>query len=302
TAELLLTEGEDARRYAKWISVNAGPNHVGVQLHACPILPGELLNRELWPKVRAAAITSATLTSCGDFGYFLREAGLERDPAVTTISVASPFDYAQQGELVIQKTLAAPRALDDYNAEVSRLIIQAIPSSRAGALVLFTSRRHLEATVELLSDELKERVLVQGMVGRSALLERHKARVNSGLPSIILGLQGFGEGRDLPGALLEDLYIAKLPFASPSGPLDEARAEYVEAEGGDAFNDLVVPATGLRLLQWVGRGVRTETDFARIVCFDSRLTDRAFGRKMLSGLPPYPIRQIAVRRETADLI
>ena len=57
---------------------------------------------------------------------------------------------------------------------------------------------------------------------------------------------------------------------------------------------LVVPATGLRLLQWVGRGVRTETDWARITCFDCRLTQRDFGRRMLRGLPPFPVREVAV--------
>ena len=105
----------------------------------------------------------------------------------------------------------------------------------------------------------------------------------------ILGLASFGEGLDLPGDLCSELWITKLPFGSPDDPVGEARAEFVEASGGNAFADLVVPETGVRLLQWTGRGIRTETDTARITIFDRRITEQAYGRRILAGLPSYPV-------------
>ena len=101
----------------------------------------------------------------------------------------------------------------------------------------------------------------------------------------------------MPGALCETLIIAKLPFASPAEPVAQARSEWIASQGLDPFNELVVPATGLRLLQWTGRAIRSETDRARLVCYDRRLLSTGFGRRMLKGLPPYGIFE---RRDNAS--
>ena len=60
-----------------------------------------------------------------------------------------------------------------------------------------------------------------------------------------------------------------------------------QAPGRDPFNELVIPATGIKLLQWTGRAIRTEDDRARVICYDKRLLQTAYGKRMLSGLPPY---------------
>jgi ATP-dependent DNA helicase DinG len=130
-------------------------------------------------------------------------------------------------------------------------------------------------------------VLVQGTQSRTRLLAAHAERVESGLPSVLFGLQSFGEGLDLPGALCETVFIAKLPFAPPSDPVDEARAEWLRSVGRDPFNELVIPATGVKLLQWTGRAIRTEEDRAQVMCYDKRLTQTSYGKRMLAGLPPY---------------
>lgn len=294
TALLLASEGDEAGKLAKWVSADIGTGYVGLTLNACPILPGELLATNLWSGVRAAVVTSATLTSCGKFDYFMAEAGLDQDPGAWTKAVASPFDFQKQGEIVVRRTRANPKALSQFNEEVSLLLAADLERVQAGALALFTSRAHMMATFDAVSPVLRDRILVQGTRARGLLLQEHRRRVEAGEPSILFGLQSCGEGLDLPGSLCGELFISKLPFAPPTNPVDEARAEFVEANGGSAFDELVVPATGLRLLQWVGRGVRTETDWARITCFDSRLTQRDFGRRILRGLPPFPVREVAV--------
>ncbi len=294
TAERLLTEGEDARRTAKWWTAEPEGTGIGLRLHACPILPGELLRQHLWPRVRAAVLTSATLTSCGSFDFFLREAGLARHPGLRTLAVDSPFDHARQGAIVVRRTRHAPRALDAFHAEVASLLAHEIAQlPTGGGLALFTSRRHLDQAVDVLQDLdpalLRERVLVQGAQPRGLLVAEHARRVRAGRPSVLLGLASFGEGLDLPGDLCRHLWIAKLPFGSPDDPVGEARARWVEEGGGNAFSDLVVPATGVRLAQWTGRGIRSETDTARITIYDSRLVDQPWGRRLLAGLPPYPV-------------
>jgi ATP-dependent DNA helicase DinG len=74
---------------------------------------------------------------------------------------------------------------------------------------------------------------------------------------------------------------------TPDDPVAQARAQWLSTQGRNPFAELVVPATGVRLNQWVGRGIRTETDRATIVCYDPRLTQTSFGRQLLAGLPPF---------------
>jgi ATP-dependent DNA helicase DinG len=79
----------------------------------------------------------------------------------------------------------------------------------------------------------------------------------------------------------------------------EARAEHVRRTGEDAFAELVVPAAGVRMLQWTGRAIRTECDTATIICYDRRLSGQSYGKRILSGSPPYPVQQRAGMRQKA---
>jgi ATP-dependent DNA helicase DinG len=234
-------------------------------------------------------ITSASLTSCGSFDYFLQEAGLSGNRNVTTLEVSSPFDYSKQGTLTVVHTRAEPKQADAFTAEMVSLLMADLKNVQHGALALFTSRAQMRSATQALSGELLDAVLVQGTLSRTRLLASHTARVEAGLPSILFGLQSFGEGLDLPGDLCETVFIAKLPFSPPSDPVEEARAEWLKRNGRDPFNELVVPATGIKLLQWTGRAIRSETDQARVICYDKRLLNSAYGRRMLQGLPPYAV-------------
>jgi len=290
TASLLLQEpGEGGAPAAKWFTLTADPGGIVVRAHASPLLPGAALARHLWSSVRAAVLTSATLTSCGSFDFFLREAGLANEPGVTTLQVASPFDYPRQGTLTASSTLAAPREVAAFTGQMIEALLDDLTQVQSGALVLFTSREQMRQAVEQLPDALRATVLVQGQRPRLKLLAAHRERVTGGQASIIFGLQSFGEGLDLPGRLCESLFITKLPFSPPDEPVDEARAEWLRASGGDPFMDLVVPATAMRLAQWVGRAIRSEDDRAQVTCYDKRLLHTGYGRRLLRSLPAFTL-------------
>ena len=289
TAGLLLENGEQP--LAKWLQTRTEGPYLTVSAHASPIVPGDLLRQFLWSQVRGAIITSASLTSCGRFDYFLSEAGLSHNPNATTLEVSSPFDYAAQGTLTVVQTRADPKNAVAYTTEMVQALMQDLSSVKRGALVLFTSRAQMRAATLALPGALINAVKIQGSTSRNRLLAAHCARVESGSPSIIFGLQSFGEGLDLPGALCETVFIAKLPFAPPSDPVDEARAEWLRSVGRDPFSELVVPATGIKLLQWTGRAIRSEADHAQVICYDKRLLLTAYGKRLLAGLPAYRLLQ-----------
>lgn len=279
---------------AKWVETSAR----GLVLRAAPVSAAALLRGFVWESAAACVLTSATLRSLGGFDWFLREAGLAHRQGVTTLAVPSPFDYAAQGTFVVHETEADP---GDARGHASELAHRAVPAALAGAgrgaLVLCTSRDQMETILAALPAALRADCLVQGEAPRAALLSRHRERVEAGQRSVIVGLQSFGEGLDLPGALCETVLIAKIPFAPPDGPIEQAKAEWLESQGRNAFSEMSVPAAGLKLTQWAGRGIRSETDSARIVVFDRRLVTKSYGKGLLRGLPPFRL----VRRGPAGL-
>ncbi|MFO1280141.1 MAG: ATP-dependent DNA helicase DinG [Burkholderiaceae bacterium] len=290
TAQLLLqASGPDDAPVAKWFTYEVVGDFIVVKAHASPILPGATLRTHLWSAVRGAVVTSATLTSCGQFDFFLRESGLQGDPAAVTLSVDSPFDFAAQGRFIAAATDADPKDAARFNAEVAQALIRDLREVRHGALALFTSREQLRVAVEALPGDLRDVVLVQTEWPRATLMARHRERVQAGEASVIFGMQSFGEGLDLPGELCESVFIAKLPFAPPDDPVGEARAEWLRAVGRDPFSELVVPATAIRLAQWAGRAIRTETDRAFVTCYDRRLTRTGYGKRLMQGLPPFTL-------------
>ena len=298
TAQLLLQDApEGADRSfvpaAKWFTLEVDGDFIVVKAHASPILPGTTLRNHLWSAVRGAVLTSATLTSCGNFDFFLREVGLHGDEAATTLEVASPFNYAAQGTLIAAETRADPKNAAQFTTEMVDALLHDIARVEYGALVLFTSREQMRQAVDALPTAMRSVVLVQNALPRAQLLKRHRERVEGGEPSVIFGMQSFGEGLDLPGRLCESVFITKLPFAPPDDPVGEARAEWLRAVGRDPFSELVVPATAIRLAQWVGRAIRTEEDMAHVYCYDKRLTRTSYGQRLLKGLPAFALEQRA---------
>ena len=296
TTQLLLQHSSDdgetrAIPHAKWFTLETDGEFIVVKAHASPIQPGSTLRQHLWSQVRGAVLTSATLTSCGHFDFFLRESGLAGDASVTTLEVPSPFDYARQGKLVARETVADPREAARFTEEMVEALLNDLSRVQAGALVLFTSREQMRQAVDALSTSMRNQVLVQTALPRQTLLARHRDNVEMGEPSIIFGMQSFGEGLDLPGALCESLFITKLPFAPPDDPVGEARAEWLRSSGRNPFNELVVPATAIRLAQWVGRAIRTEEDQAHVYCYDKRLTGTSYGQQLIKGLPPFTLQR-----------
>ncbi|MEY2953311.1 MAG: hypothetical protein RLZZ401_1398 [Pseudomonadota bacterium] len=276
--------------WAKWTAYVPGPAGLpgDALLCASPMTAAQHLSSKLWKRLSAAVCTSATLTACGRFDFFERLSGINRYPARTALVVASPFDYATQGELRIAPMTQSPKS-PGFPAELAGLLPALLREHAHGQLVLFTSRAQMQACRTALPPDLASQVQMQGERSRTALLQEHRRRVEAGERSILFGLQSFGEGIDLPGQLCEHVVIDKLPFSPPSSPVEEALAEWLTTQGRDPFNELSVPRAAMKLAQWSGRGVRTVTDHAVITVCDIRLVTMRYGQQMLAGLPPFPV-------------
>ena len=280
---------------AHWVSFERSGGVDETRVCASPTSAAETLHEVLWSRACSVVTCSATLTNVGGFKPFLSETGLGLTKGVQTIEIASPFDYAAQGTLVIPKMTASAKDAAGHTKELIRLIPVALRSMRpaSGCVVIFSSWTQLEAVAEKMPDWVKGLLQIQPRTGgKAAMVARHVEAISAGRCSVMFGTSSLEEGLDLPGALCQMVMIAKLPFAVPTHPVDEARKAWVESKGGNYFADVVVPLAFRRLAQGIGRLIRSETDTGTVVVFDERLRTTGYGKKMLNALPPFAVTEM----------
>ena len=276
--------GDEAGRAARWVRCVALDAGDDLEFFSAPLDPGRILDEALWQRCHAALCTSATLRAPGGFGRFLEAAGLPQETRQTFI--ASPFDFERLASLDVPAMCSDPRNPAEHTREVAALLpnlLEAEPS----ALALFASWQQLRGVVDALPAAVLKRCRIQGDHSKQALLEAHRAAVDAGEPSYILGLASFAEGIDLPNDHCRHVIIARLPFAPPSDPVEEATAEWMASQGRNPFMELSVPDAALRLAQACGRLIRHEEDRGRITLLDRRIVTMRYGRALLDALPPY---------------
>jgi ATP-dependent DNA helicase DinG len=269
---------------ARWVTRVLFDSGDDLELVSAPMLPGALLEETLWSQAFAVINTSATLTALGRFDRFLERAGL--DETTTVQRIASPFDFPKIATFAVPAMSADPRDGQAHTDEVVRLLPELL-ALECSALVLFTSWRQLNDVVRRLPDDLVGRLKVQGNGSKQALLDAHRAAIDAAKPSYVVGVASFAEGLDLPDDYCRHVIIVKLPFAVPDDPLDEAMAEWLEAEGRNPFFEISLPDASLRLVQACGRLIRHEGDYGRITLLDRRILTQRYGKRLLDALPPY---------------
>jgi ATP-dependent DNA helicase DinG len=254
------------------------------ELVSAPLQPGGLLETALWSQAYAVVCTSATLTALGAFDRFVERSGLPDDTVLQRI--ASPFDFPRIATFDVPAMSADPRDAAAHTDEVVALLPDLLELERS-ALVLFASWRQMNEVVRRLPSRYTERMRLQGNGSKQALLTAHRVEIDGGRPSYVVGVASFSEGVDLPDDYCRHVVIVKLPFAVPDDPLDQAMAEWLEAQGRNAFFEISLPDAALRLTQACGRLIRHEGDHGRITLLDRRILTQRYGARLLAALPPY---------------
>ncbi|OSI18214.1 ATP-dependent DNA helicase DinG [Neisseria dentiae] len=278
-------EGEEP--LAKWITRRLDDKNDYI-FHASPISSASHLANNLWRRAAGAVLTSATLQSLGSFNLILRQTGLQWLPETTTLALQSPFDFDAQGELYIPPVHASPKDPAAHTAAIVEWLPKLVSTEEAiGTLVLFSSRKQMQEVALRLPEAYLPLLLVQGELPKATLLQKHHQAIGEGRASIIFGLDSFAEGLDLPGEACVQVIIAKLPFAMPDNPVEKTQNRWIEQRGGNPFIEITVPEASIKLVQAVGRLIRTESDYGRVTILDNRVKTQNYGRQMLACLPPF---------------
>ncbi len=258
----------------------------GIFLHASPIEISGDLQTQLYPRIKVAIFTSATISTGGNFEFFRARMGLQDSWArqLDEMILDSSFDMHEQAILYLPRSLPEPNHgsfIEAAAAEISKILMR----TRGRAFLLFTSIRNMEDAYRLLKDRLPFTCYIQGERPKSVLIQEFKKDIQS----VLFATASFWEGVDVQGEALSCVVVDRLPFSPPNEPVLEARLEKILATGGNPFWDYQVPSAIILLKQGLGRLIRTRQDRGVMAILDVRLITRAYGGTFLKSLPACPV-------------
>lgn len=262
--------------YIYWLEIQPPSGRLILQI--APLQVGPLMEEYLWHTKSSIVVTSATLTTQGEFDYL--KSRLNADEADELV-LGSPFDYETSTLLYLPLDIPEPTDANGYQRAIDQTVVRLARSTSGRMLVLFTSYAQLRKTSQAITGPLREheiQVFEQGE-GASAntLLETFRGTEKA----VLLGTRAFWEGVDIPGQALSVVVIVKLPFDVPSDPIVAARSETFD----DPFSEYQLPEAILRFRQGFGRLIRTQSDRGVVVVLDRRVKSKRYGAAFLDSLP-----------------
>jgi ATP-dependent DNA helicase DinG len=261
-----------------WLSRQAG----GLRLSSAPVDVGPALRERLFGRGHAVVMTSASLTADSDFSFLRSRLGLEEELAmpVDELVVDSSIDHQAQALLYTPTDLPA---VDDpaFSSQAAARIAELVAMTPGGAFVLCTSRRSMRALASELTRRLAKPPAVQGQAPKALLLERFRRERDA----VLIATMSFWEGVDVPGEALALVVIDRIPFAVPTDPVIKARSEALERSGRSSFRHYSLPKAAITLKQGFGRLLRGRDDRGVVAILDRRLSDKAYGSRLIDSLP-----------------
>lgn len=245
-----------------------------------------LLYEDIWNQGTPCVLTSGTLSIGGDFSHFMHQTGIDllEQHRLLLTSKASPFDYENHALLYLPEDMPFPDTKNSaYMAAVLEQLTELIRQSHGHTLVLFTSYRMMEIVYQELSKpQTVDYPLFCMGKGRLDTITAFRKSGNG----VLLASDSAGEGIDLAGDILSSLAVVRLPFPTP-----DPVSEYERTLHDDFYSYLsesIIPSMLIKLRQWIGRGIRRETDTCVFSILDSRAAGR-YKKDILAALPDMPV-------------
>ena len=264
----------------KWVEVYSQ----SVQLNNTPLSIADMFAKHINNESTSWIFTSATLAVKNNFDHFKNQLGLiDAD----SVSKESPFNYAEKALLFVPKAMPDANH-ENFNFAVVNQIYPFIKASKGRAFILCTTLKSMREIYTLLqdkieTDQLDYPIYLQGDGARNHLLNKFREHGHA----ILIGSLSFWEGVDVKGDALSLVVIDKLPFFSPEDPVLAARIDKINQSGKNAFMEYQLPNAVITLKQGAGRLIRDEFDKGVLVICDTRIIEKAYGKRMWQSLPPF---------------
>jgi len=284
-SDALLFIINNSEGYCRWIETSSSQWGNQAKLCAAPLDISTHVKETILDKLKTVIVTSATLTVGGDFAYLKKRAGFGLLPKkrLHELQLPSPFAYHSQVFVAVPDDMPEP-TVKGFRQALEEHILKAVAISKGGAFILFTSYDLLNRVYSALAPDLKRLGLAtfkQGEANRHTLLAHFRKEGNG----VLFGTDSFWEGVDVKGEALRLVIIVRLPFQVPTEPVQQARSEKIEADGGDAFREFSLPQAVIKFRQGFGRLIRSHEDRGAVLILDRRIVTKGYGRKFIKSLP-----------------
>lgn len=255
-----------------WVTALKFSEEQGWQIESAPIDVGMTLHKGLLESATAVVYTSATLANDkGDAGtqgveWMTGYSYLPQEKRFKSgMYLPATFDYANKAKVMLVNDT---RAISDmmFVPDLLKPIIPLVKALHGRTLFLFSARARFELAVDLLLKEFEGHlpVFVQGM-GKNVVEEFKKSPAG-----ILIGMESFGEGIDVPGEQLQLIIIDKIPDVRRELVIDRRR-EWYDSSFGNEFQDYFLANRARALHQKCGRLLRREDDFGGVIIADQRI-------------------------------
>jgi len=231
---------------------------------------------------RSAIFISATLLP---LDYFLKTLGAR--PEDNAVALDSPFDPENLGVYVADRISADYKNRSSSYAEVAAIIQATVTARQGNYLAFFPSYQYLQSVLaELEKLPAFARFLPQAQdmkeAEREAFLKEFQPRTDSSLLGLAVMGGIFGEAIDLTGNRLIGTIVVSVGL--PQVGFERSLTQALFAGQGCPGFDYAYTFPGYnRVLQAVGRVIRTETDRGVAVLVDRRFSEYRY-RKLM---PPW---------------
>lgn len=241
-------------------------------LESSPIDVGKRIHDELLIPSASVVFTSATLgNASGDTGvqgveWMTGYTYLAPDKRFKTgLFLDAVYDYKNNSKVFLSadtRNISDPMFVPDLLKQINPLITKL----GGRTLLLFSSRLRFEAATDLILKEFEGKipVFVQGL-GKNVVEEFKREQA-----AILIGMESFGEGIDIPGEKLQFIVVDKIPDVRQDLVIQKRR-DFFEFKFGNEFNDYFLAHRTRSLHQKFGRLLRSEKDHGAILLVDNRV-------------------------------
>ncbi len=223
-----------------------------------------MLNRQI-----PIVYTSGTLLDNKDsYKYFMEGIDLEGDKSQSITlgaSYPSPYNYKKNTLFYCNPNISVPNNYNQYIVDLAYEINRLIRTTDGKALVLFTSKKCMNDTYNLLLEEGYDfPILLQNNTNTNEVKQQFQENQNS----CLFATGAFWEGIDIKGKSLSNLIITHLPFDVVEPVIQYKASKY--ADDLEKFNEVYIPSMLTKFTQAAGRLIRDSKDVGIISCLDSR--------------------------------
>ncbi|MCP4911626.1 MAG: hypothetical protein GY909_00795 [Oligoflexia bacterium] len=276
----------------------------GFLLSSSPINVGKMLHDQLLSTSSSVVYTSATLGNAhGDQGikgveWATGYSYLEPERRFKSgLFLPAPYDYKKTTRVYVCDDVPGFYQ-QNFVQDTLKPVIELIKKLHGRTLLLYSAKARFEVAREILLKEFEGKInlYIQGM-GANVVEEFKKDE-----HGILMGMESFGEGIDIPGEKLQFVFIDKIPDLRIDKVINDRR-DFYDAHIGNEFTDYYLAHRTRKLHQKLGRLIRREGDIGGVVVVDSRIK-KWKGRtmeKLVRMMEPYELKKASLEEACENI-